>query len=485
MPHTGQTGVNQLGGVFVNGRPLPEHIRRRIVELAQMGVRPCDISRQLLVSHGCVSKILTRFYETGSIKPGSIGGGKPKVRQVATPLVVKKILDLKQQNPSIFAWEIRDQLLSQRICDDTTIPSVSSINRILRNATSPGSDVNDTQTAYDLVARFSAPSFPHQGHPLMSVPTYQHPWYASLTVPGLSYPRLVQPLPSDPRADLSRDDLYQRLQSENEAIPHGQRDIVKSPHRKRSAESVSDDEISVKSLCPAKEDQFPKTESECSSKSGSSSQRLSQTESLEQRGNDVIDVTDNADDETLPEEKVKSVDDGHSKKDLKHRVNNPDQNEAHSSRSHDTKRPEARIDPRPFYRRFCTSPATSQSSSSEVAPPPQQLVVSSETADLSATYFPLKPRPAPHPALYPYALALSESNHLMESKLAFLSSYGFSSAARYPGLSMATDPRLCFASPGFLPLFGQSVCPAGPPLTPVFPFQWKDNGQAFHSVTPT
>ena len=49
------------------------------MELALMGVRPCDISRQLLVSHGCVSKILTRFYETGSIKPGSIGGNKPKV----------------------------------------------------------------------------------------------------------------------------------------------------------------------------------------------------------------------------------------------------------------------------------------------------------------------------------------------------------------------------------------------------------------------
>jgi hypothetical protein len=76
---TGQAGVNQLGGVFVNGRPLPEHIRKKIVEYALVGVRPCDISRQLLVSHGCVSKILTRFYETGSIKPGSITSKKRKV----------------------------------------------------------------------------------------------------------------------------------------------------------------------------------------------------------------------------------------------------------------------------------------------------------------------------------------------------------------------------------------------------------------------
>ena len=68
----GQAGVNQLGGVFVNGRPLPDYVRRRIVQLALLGVRPCDISRQLLVSHGCVSKILTRFYETGSIRPGSL-----------------------------------------------------------------------------------------------------------------------------------------------------------------------------------------------------------------------------------------------------------------------------------------------------------------------------------------------------------------------------------------------------------------------------
>uniref|UniRef100_A0A3B3UL08 Paired box protein Pax-8 n=2 Tax=Poecilia TaxID=8080 RepID=A0A3B3UL08_9TELE len=130
MPHSaGHGGLNQLGGMFVNGRPLPEVIRQRIVDMAHQGVRPCDISRQLRVSHGCVSKILGRYYETGSIKPGVIGGSKPKV---ATPKVVEKIAEYKRQNPTMFAWEIRDRLLAEGVCDSDTVPSVSSINRIIR-----------------------------------------------------------------------------------------------------------------------------------------------------------------------------------------------------------------------------------------------------------------------------------------------------------------------------------------------------------------
>ncbi|KAM4748074.1 paired box protein Pax-8 [Rhinophrynus dorsalis] len=127
--HIGHGGLNQLGGSFVNGRPLPEVVRQRIVDLAHQGVRPCDISRQLRVSHGCVSKILGRYYETGSIRPGVIGGSKPKV---ATPKVVEKIGDYKRQNPTMFAWEIRDRLLAEGVCDNDTVPSVSSINRIIR-----------------------------------------------------------------------------------------------------------------------------------------------------------------------------------------------------------------------------------------------------------------------------------------------------------------------------------------------------------------
>ncbi|KAH9491137.1 Paired box protein Pax-3, partial [Dermatophagoides farinae] len=124
-----QGRVNQLGGVFINGRPLPNHVRLKIVELAAAGVRPCVISRQLRVSHGCVSKILNRYQETGSIRPGVIGGSKPRV---ATPDIEKRIEEYRKENPGIFSWEIRDRLIKEGLCDRTTAPSVSSISRLLR-----------------------------------------------------------------------------------------------------------------------------------------------------------------------------------------------------------------------------------------------------------------------------------------------------------------------------------------------------------------
>ncbi|XP_037087879.1 paired box protein Pax-6-like [Pollicipes pollicipes] len=140
MPHKGQSldglsdnghsGVNQLGGAFVSGRPLPDTTRQKIVELAHSGVRPCDISRILQVSNGCVSKILGRYYETGSIRPRAIGGSKPRV---ATNEVVERVTAYKRECPSIFAWEIRDRLLQEGVCSTENIPSVSSINRVLRN----------------------------------------------------------------------------------------------------------------------------------------------------------------------------------------------------------------------------------------------------------------------------------------------------------------------------------------------------------------
>ena len=82
------------------------------------------------MSHGCVSKILSRYYETGTFRAGVIGGSKPKV---ATPTVVDAIAKYKRENPTMFAWEIRERLVTDGVCPQDGVPSVSSINRIVRN----------------------------------------------------------------------------------------------------------------------------------------------------------------------------------------------------------------------------------------------------------------------------------------------------------------------------------------------------------------
>ncbi|NWI88880.1 PAX3 protein, partial [Pitta sordida] len=130
----GQGRVNQLGGVFINGRPLPNHIRHKIVEMAHHGIRPCVISRQLRVSHGCVSKILCRYQETGSIRPGAIGGSKPKVSSSCPPgagQIPAAVAASEARTGHGPGWPALGSVLP---------PEVSSISRILRSKFGKGEE---------------------------------------------------------------------------------------------------------------------------------------------------------------------------------------------------------------------------------------------------------------------------------------------------------------------------------------------------------
>ena len=64
---------------------------------------------------------------------------------MATTEVETKIEDYKRDNPGIFSWEIREKLVKEGLCDQTTAPSVSSISRLLRGKTRKDESLEDAE----------------------------------------------------------------------------------------------------------------------------------------------------------------------------------------------------------------------------------------------------------------------------------------------------------------------------------------------------
>lgn len=155
-----QTFQNNRGGMNCNvdETPINEATYNKVDNSIMMNSKinlwlVCS-NRQLRVSHGCVSKILNRYQETGSIRPGVIGGSKPRV---ATPEVESRIEEYKRDNPGIFSWEIRDRLIKEGICDRTSAPSVSAISRLLR-----GRDPEDETKLGDRDGKFQLSFLPYK-----------------------------------------------------------------------------------------------------------------------------------------------------------------------------------------------------------------------------------------------------------------------------------------------------------------------------------
>lgn len=169
-----------LSPLYLNtrlGESIPQP--RMVPDFSPYGLRPYDFARHLLTSQTAVNKILGRYYETGSLRPGIIGGSKPKV---ATPVVVAKIEQYKRENPTIFAWEIRERLISEGVCTNSTAPSVSSINRILRN-----------RAAERAAAEFARAAGYGMYHPYAAAAAF--PWSAAAAAAAASTPHLWPTFP--------------------------------------------------------------------------------------------------------------------------------------------------------------------------------------------------------------------------------------------------------------------------------------------------
>ncbi|MEQ2302133.1 Paired box protein Pax-5 [Ameca splendens] len=56
----------------------------------------------------------------------------------------------------MFAWEIRDRLLAERVCDNDSVPSVSSINRIIRTKVQQQPGQTGSVSAHSLATSVAA-----------------------------------------------------------------------------------------------------------------------------------------------------------------------------------------------------------------------------------------------------------------------------------------------------------------------------------------
>uniref|UniRef100_A0A3P9PTT7 Paired box 3a n=1 Tax=Poecilia reticulata TaxID=8081 RepID=A0A3P9PTT7_POERE len=111
----------------------------------------------LRVSHGCVSKILCRYQETGSIRPGAIGGSKPK--QSASPEVDKKIEEYKRESPvsaisrimrskfgGVGEDEEEDDEMVKRTLEESEPRTKHSIDGILGDRSSHSDEASDVDS---------------------------------------------------------------------------------------------------------------------------------------------------------------------------------------------------------------------------------------------------------------------------------------------------------------------------------------------------
>uniref|UniRef100_A0A1I7ZBK7 Homeobox domain-containing protein n=1 Tax=Steinernema glaseri TaxID=37863 RepID=A0A1I7ZBK7_9BILA len=115
------------------------------------------------------------------------GVTKPKV---ATPRVVAMIEQYKRDNPTIFAWEIRERLINEGICEQP--PSVSSINRILRTRAAE-------RAAEELSVLLTTQQQRHQLQQSLPFRSGAHPgFYLPSQAPSAPVPSLPNPLPIIP-----------------------------------------------------------------------------------------------------------------------------------------------------------------------------------------------------------------------------------------------------------------------------------------------
>lgn len=124
-----QLRVNQRGGIYDNGRNLPQMYRERVLDLAHIGMSQRMIASELRTSKHFIHKVLKNYDETNSAVP------TPKEtprRHKITDIVSEYVEIEKICKPSIYTSELRERLVLDGIVHPADVPSCSAIKKSVR-----------------------------------------------------------------------------------------------------------------------------------------------------------------------------------------------------------------------------------------------------------------------------------------------------------------------------------------------------------------
>lgn len=124
-----QLRINQSGGLYDNGRNLPQFIRERVLDLHHAGFSQRGIAQELSTSRHFVQNVI-RDYDAFNSSCQPVKGHKG--HSVLTPDAIECIENEKLIKPSIYCTELQNRLVLDGVVHPADLPHISTISYLLR-----------------------------------------------------------------------------------------------------------------------------------------------------------------------------------------------------------------------------------------------------------------------------------------------------------------------------------------------------------------
>ena len=124
-----QLRINHTGGLYDNGRSLPQFIRERVLDLHHEGVSQRGIAQELSTSRHFVQNVIRDYDATNSsCQPAKSHKG----HFVPTPNAMECIESEKLCKPSVYCTELQNRLVLDGVVHPADLLHASTISYFLR-----------------------------------------------------------------------------------------------------------------------------------------------------------------------------------------------------------------------------------------------------------------------------------------------------------------------------------------------------------------